>query len=386
MQWFVASDGYMYLGNAIKADNPFKYSGSEVILTDKMIPQEFQGIKVDVTFIYQAIQYAGMGLEINGYTQDNVNEISALEAWSEFVPDIKGIYSGEYATSYVRGTLDDTAYKTGAQVAYQKTKSPYNYFTKSSNNTGDYVAFGFFPQTIMANDVTIKEKWKGTFNGVEYYIGSDGYLYENVKENAFGVSYIYSNAEPVSQADANTYRYFKLEPIIWQVLTESDGSALLLSVSALTVSKFGDSVAYVGSTIETYLKGDFYNKAFTDNAKGKINSKVNVATDETGDGTSDETTIGTKETGSTVFLLGYKDTFTNGYFDGEAARVRYPTDYAGARYANRSDTASYGSWWWMRSRYNDNRVRFVSSSGRIQYYEYPSPSGGGYVPALFLNI
>ena len=411
MQWFIVGK-YLYLGNKIEAGKPFVYSNAntnanknEITLTEAMVPNELQGKDVDVKFTLQAIQSAGMGLTLSNYTQANATSISQLAVWQEiFGADLNAIYSNEYATGYVRGTLNDTEYKAGAQVARQMTKSPYNYFAKSSDNTGNYVAFGFFPQTIKTSSVKIDENNKETFNGVEYYLGSDGYLYEKVKENANGTSYKYSDGNPISQSSANKYKYFKLEPIIWQVLTESDGSAFLLSVSVLTASAFGGNETYAGSTIESYLKGNFYNKAFTSSAKNKINSKVNVATATSGNVSSnettfDETTLGTTETGSTVFLLGYKDVINTSYgfkssdTTADTARVRYPTDYAGANYVYRDSTASSGSWWWLRSRYTDydgvDGVRYVSLDGTASEYTNFGLSytyDGGCVPALFLNI
>ena len=405
-QWFVVGN-YLYLGNAISAGeaNDFTYSASctntdtltpanTIKVTDEMLIEEIKGENITITFTYQAIQSSGLSGNVkeNGYTTNNATNISNILAWGQlFSEDYNEIYVNEYATSYVRGTLNETAYKTGAQVSYQMTKSPYNYFTKSVNNAGDYVAFGFFPQTIMAeaDDVDVDENNKAIFNGVEYYLGSDGYLYERVKENGCNVNFKYSNGEGINKANTNLYKYFKLEPIIWQVLTiataNGQNSLLLLSVSALTEGVFGTSVTYTGSTIDSYLKGDFYNKAFTSSAKGKINNKVNVATATSGNGTGDETTIGTNTTNSTVFLLGYKDVTSQ--LAEQTARIRYPTDYAGANYIYRSDSGEYngGSWWWMRSRYSDNNVYYVYDGGGIGNV-VSTNLRGGLVPALYLNI
>ena len=73
----------------------------------------------------------------------------------------------------------------------------------------------------------------------------------------------------------------------------------------------------------------------------------------------------------------------------DSARVKYATDYAGAKGSatngNTSNT-EYGVWWWSRSSYSsDAKVWRVASGGSI-YIQVPSDSSYCIVPALFLNI
>ena len=401
MQWFVVGN-YLYLGNKIEAGNPFEYSNANtnenknvITLTDEMVPKELQGKDVDVEFTLQAIQSAGMNLTLSNYTQANATSISQLAVWQEiFGADLNAIYSNEYATGYVRGTLDDSAYKTGAQVASQMTKSPYNYFTKSANNTGDYVAFGFFPQTIKDSKVVVKEDWKETFNGEEYYLGSDGYLYEQAKENASGTSYNYSDGNPINQASANLYKYFRLEPIIWQIMIEDDtvGSpAYLISVAELTAQKFDDSSkAYDSSAIKTFLEETFKGKAFTNSQSSQIKS-TNLKTSSyssSSDTAQDKTECEEKADGYSVFLPSFGDMKSYGYTTEatNANRIKWPTDYAGANYAYRSSTANNGGYWWSRSAgSSDYFVWYVYDFGFLGNY-FPYSSINGVVPALFLSI
>ena len=400
-QWFVVGN-YLYLGNEINAGNPFVFSESntntseataeknEIKMTDEMLTNEVAGKAITITFTLQAIQSAGMGLTLSNYTQANATSISQLAVWQEiFGVDLNAIYSNEYATGYVRGTLEadgkGKTYTDNAQVGYQMTKSPYNYFKPSSDNTaGDYVAFGFYPQTIKDNSVVVKDSCKETFNGIEYYLGSDGYLYEQVKENANYTGYKYSDGTTrIKQASANSYKYFKLEPIIWQVLTESNGRAFLLSVSELTAMQFHSSnTSYGNSEIKTYLNGAFFNKAFTKAEQGKIAETTLEAGDE---GYYDaETTYSSGD--NKVFLLSANDLKNTNYFTDSNARIKYPTDYAGANYAYRSGTASKGGNWWSRSAGSSTSVWGVLGDGIVNNYLSPTDSYYGVVPALFLSI
>ena len=404
MQWFVVGK-YLYLGNKIEAGKPFVYSNAniyaggtetgknEITLTEAMVPNELQGKDVDVKFTLQAIQSAGMNLTLSNYTQENATSISQLAVWQDiFGADLNEIYSNEYATGYVRGILSDTEYKAGAQVSNQMTKSPYNYFTKSANNTGDYVAFGFFPQTIKDSKVVVKEDWKETFNGIEYYLGSDGYLYEKVSENAYNSDYKYSDENTtINQASANSYKYFKLEPIIWQIMKENDTvgrQAYLISVAELTAQKFDDrSKAYDSSAIKTFLEGTFKSKAFTNSQSDKI-KPTNLTTSEyssSSDTAKDKTSYDKNDNGYSVFLPSFGDMKSYGYTT-NANRIKWPTDYAGANNAYRSSTANNGGYWWSRSaRSSDSNVWSVNNDGYLTY-DYPTLSINGVVPALFLSI
>ena len=81
-----------------------------------------------------------------------------------------------------------------------------------------YMYFGEWPQTIIASGVTVNEsisKENGLFT---YYYGSDGAWYVKQAEEAYGTDYTYSNGTSVAQG-GTSYKYFKVEPIKWRVLT-----------------------------------------------------------------------------------------------------------------------------------------------------------------------
>ena len=124
----------------------------------------------------------------------------------------------------------------------------------SPNNTGSewtYVAFGDWPQTIKADGVTVDETKSRQMGMFTYYLGSDGNYYVKVEEKACGSGsqYKYSDGTQAGQ-DGTSTQWFKVEPIIWRVLTESynsTGKALLLAENILT----GGICYYVGWNTRT---------------------------------------------------------------------------------------------------------------------------------------
>ena len=421
-QWFVVGN-YLYLGNEINAENPFVFSESnsntngatavknKIKMTNEMLTNEIAGNQITVKFTIQAIQSAGMNLTLSNYTSENATKIAGIPVWQEiFGVDLNAIYSNEYATNYVRGTLNDTDYKD-AQVENQMTKSPYNYFTKSSDNTGDYVAFGFYPQTIKDAKVSIDENNKETFNGVEYYLGSDGYLYFKQEANPYiesGKSVTamrFSNSANEKDVIGNgTGYYFKLEPIIWEV-KKTDNKTMLVSVSELTGMRYYEDLEtrtisgntinsdnYEYSYVRSYLNGlTKYgpNDTTTNESKtsGEYLGKGLLQIAFTGDqqGLINKTTIdgSTTMTEDKLFLLSERE--QESLYSTMTDRIKYPTDYAGATGAIRSGSKSEGGNWWSRSAYSSSYVWDVSYVGAMGYIN-PYYSSNGVVPALFLSI
>ena len=419
-QWFVVGN-YLYLGNEINADSSFVFSESntntsgataeknKIKMTNEMLTNEIAGNQITVKFTIQAIQSAGMGLTLSNYTQANATSISQLAVWQEiFGVDLNAIYSNEYATNYVRGTLNDTDYKD-AQVASQMTKSPYNYFTKSSDNTGDYVAFGFYPQTIKDAKVSIDENNKETFNGVEYYLGSDGYLYFKQEANPYiesGKSVTamrFSNSANEKDVIGNgTAYYFKLEPIIWEV-KKTDNKTMLVSVSELIGMRYYEDLAtrtisgntinsnnYEYSYIRSYLNG-LTKYGPNENGASKTSEEyldkglLRIAFTGEQQRLINKTTIdgSTTMTEDKLFLLSQNE--QESLYSTRVDRIKYPTDYAGATGAIRLGSKSEGGNWWSRSAFSSNSFWSVNYDGAM-YSSTPTSSSVGVVPALFLNI
>lgn len=146
----------------------------------------------------------------------------------------------------------------------------------SATASSTYVYFGVFPKTVLpkANESIITTETVA-MGANTYYKGTDGNYYAKVLENACGsgTEYKYTDGTQASVRSANSYRYFKVEPIKWKVLTtdyNSTGKALLLADDILTTVPYYVSTSsrtinsatvyannYKYSTIRAYLNGSY---------------------------------------------------------------------------------------------------------------------------------
>ena len=282
---------------------------------------------------------------------------------------------------------------------------------ESPNGTGDeyiYVAFGDWPQTIKASEVTVDESKSKQMGMFTYYLGSDGNCY--VKHND---------------------DYYKVEPIIWRVLNKdyaTTGKALLLAEKILTGGipyyvntsrrTIGNATVYPNnykySTIRAWLNGldvvksdsendstykdkGFLQTAFTTSAQNLI--------EETTVDNSKESTFGRGETGGDnpyvctntedkIFLLSAQEATTEEYGFGEHSakgqgntRIRVTTGYAEATGAYQDSTTGYGGWWWLRSPYDSgkNHACSIDFDGNAFNIDRVEDGDGGIVPALCVS-
>ena len=308
--------------------------------------------------------------------------------------------------------------------------------TKSSR----YIYFGVFPKTVLAsnNTVTVDETVSVKMGADTYYKGSDGGYYVKIKENAWRTSteYKYSDGTQAKQSSSKSYRYFKVEPIKWKVITDSysySGKCLLLAEDILTANvpyyKYNSSSNkrtvgsdtgiypnnYKYSQIRAYLNGlDYYydesssstvkktdytdkgflQTAFTAGAQNLIAvTTVDNSAESTtysGNNLNEATEYACKDTKDKIFLLSIKEATSYGFpaYDnlGEGnARIRKTTDYAKANSAYSSDGSGC---YWLRSPYYDCSygARFVDSGGFARNYNYVNRSDYGVVPALSISL
>ena len=208
-QWFVVGR-YLYLGNEIKPNNPFNFNENNtnsndaiavknnIKMTSEMLANDIEGNQIKITFTFQAIQSAGMkdGADsaigtLTNYTQANAIRISTIPAWEEiFGVDLNEMYDDTW--KYTRGTFTQTM---GADVQM----AGYGTFTPSDgNNSGDYIQFGWYPQTIKSSDVTITNA-TSKFAGFDCYVGDDKSLYVKVESPT-----PYNNGNSCKYSDGKT--------------------------------------------------------------------------------------------------------------------------------------------------------------------------------------
>lgn len=291
--------------------------------------------------------------------------------------------------------------------------------------TGRYVLFGDWPQTIKADDVVIDEYVISYMGMFTYYKGSDDAWYVKIKENAYpwdGNKKRYSNGSEVARAQADSYKYFKVEPIKWRILTDDyNGKKLLLAETILTghvsyydyeANKIIDGTTiysnnYKESRIRAWLNGLSYyvtasgadigqsvNREFQD--RGFLQTaftetiRTKIATDTTIDNSprSSNTAANANQwnngnnkyacanTTDSIFLLSEQEVTKSDYgfsaydvYKGdsngttESSRIRMTSDFAKANFVEQYEENG-GSCWWLRSpRHDSNDVRLVDEYG-----------------------
>ena len=292
-----------------------------------------------------------------------------------------------------------------------------------------YIYFGVFPKTIAAENITVDENVSVTMGANTYYKGkNDENYYVKIKENAFGTgtAYKYSDGTQAKQSETESYRYFKVEPIKWKVITDSySGKCLLLAEDILTanvpyyVSTSSRTIAgetvyannYKYSTIRAYLNGKyesndtqsksayenkgFLQTAFTAGAQNLIavttvdNSAA--STTDSDNNVTEATDYACEDTEDKIFLLSIKEATSYGFreydtFGGD--RIRKPTDYAKANHAEDSNN-DYGGEWWLRSPiYNGSYyAKYVIYNGNASYSDIVNETTScGVVPALSISL
>lgn len=253
---------------------------------------------------------------------------------------------------------------------------------------GDYIEFGSYPQTIKADNVTV-----GTVaNEQGYYTGSDGELYAKVVVvNRYSSRYKFSNDQTVTYG--NTY-YFKVEPIRWRILSESDGKALILCDSIIANKRFDDeSNNYKQSEIREWLNNEFLSTAFSEMERALINVvTVDNSAAEGGD------------TRDKAFLLSYSDVNNAEYgflsvrydednFVSDEKKQMLTSDYSRATGAGMSTSSDYygnGQWWLGPP---DSSYSYYAGYVDINGYVYDDYHGcsvyatdNGVVPALQIQL
>ena len=345
------------------------------------VRQEFDHTDMVVTATYEG----GEKREVIGWTTDFDTVVAE-----------KGL-DKEVTVSYTEGdTIETDTFTVTVFPAEVKVLTGYT----SPNNTDDswpYVEFGKWPQSEApgVNPTQVTPQSENLFKD-KYYFDANG---EYVKEGD---------------------KYYKVEPIVWRVLTTSYeapeggtvGEVLLLAEKILTGGiKWADSRNnYMQSYIRQWLNGNsgteetsdyngdagFLQTAFTQSARELI---ADTTVDNTAASTTDAgstlpqaTNYACANTTDKVFLLSEEEATTSEY--GFAAfnaagqgntRIRVTTDYAKATGAGQSST---GDWWWLRSPLYDLVIiaRVIKDRGDANDGGSVDVTFGGVVPALSISL
>ena len=261
------------------------------------------------------------------------------------------------------------------------------------------------------------------------YVGSDGNYYAKCAENASEISSKSKYTDGTQPGtNSSTFRYFKVEPIKWKVLTDNySGKKLLLAENILTANvpyyteahtrtvgsdtaifpnnyKYSQIRAYLNgltyydnlnTAVDTYSGKRFLQTAFTRSAQKLIAvTTVDNRKETTG---YDESTYAdfyaSEDTADKIFLLSTSVSINSEYGFGsyntlDSKRIRFLTDYAKANYALQSSTTTSNGYWMLRSPYDSHfgRMRVINYNGTADSIGDLSTANGGIVPALSISF
>ena len=322
------------------------------------------------------------------------------------------VWLGDDGNSYFQGDVYDgnenlTLTAQWGRTLKDSAKELSGYISPHAPSIGTwkYVEFGYWPQTVKAANVTVYTKLSKEVGMFTYYLGDDDEWYVEQGGN-----------------------YYKVEPIVWRVLTDnynSTGNALLLAEKILTGGipyyvnsnrrTIGSQTVYANnwqySTIRAWLNGSyeandtqkttytdkgFLQTAFTANAQSLIAATTVDNSEGSTCGTGEQSQSNPYACGKTkdkIFLLSQQEatTLNSGfaaYNKDDSTRIRVTTDYAKATGAFQNSTDGYGGWWWLRSPYcsQENSARVIISGGGGADSNVVHSTYGGVVPALSISL
>ncbi|MBE6134917.1 MAG: hypothetical protein E7179_02770 [Erysipelotrichaceae bacterium] len=233
------------------------------------------------------------------------------------------------------------------------------------------VTYGLYPQKNVddsslvsaLNALTTPES-----NGWYLY---DGEYYAKLSATPYSADSFTSKFDNGTTIVKKTTYWFKCEPIVWNVLSNSNGKCYVLSSVLLDVHRYYDSQSsrtidgktvyannYKYSDIHTWLNSDFFDSAF---ALG--NSHIQTTTVNNGASTTNSESNPYKcdNTQDNVFLPSYKNYINSSYGFSDSTsstNTRYcrTTDWARARGAwyETSSSYLYNGHYWTRSPRSDH--------------------------------
>ena len=242
---------------------------------------------------------------------------------------------------------------------------------------GDILTFGSYPQTTV-NDDYLRAKL------AEQKYDSKGILYYS------GERYIRINSD-----------YYGMRPIEWRVLSVDSDGLYIMAEKILDWKLYNSTeinITWADCTLRTWLNSYFYDVAFSDEDKQKINTTHLVNGDNPWHGTN-----GGIDTYDKVFVPSVSDVlnpssgFSSSYSTYDSARQAKVTAFAEVRGAWVSTSSSYygnGCWWLRTPGIGSTRACDVDCDGSVQSWGHVYNNGinnaYGYIsgvrPALKINL
>lgn len=240
------------------------------------------------------------------------------------------------------------------------------------------IYFGEYPQTLKADSVTVE----ATADERGYFLGSDNAYYAKVIASPYEAGYKFTSDATVT---SGVEYYFKVEPLKWRIVSESDGNALLVCESIIDSSRYDDADNnYKDSEIREWLNNNFYNKAFSD-LEQKLIQTVTVDNSISSTGYYENANV-CENTSDKIYLLSYADAANASYgFASDGDRMKIASDFArakGAWISTSGISGYYGNGMWMLRSPNDSYSHFIRECN----YNGEITDGGTNLTSTFYGI
>lgn len=378
-----------YAGNEIEKTIPKFLTGFELTGTP-----DFTGANAshaDNVFLV-GDKIADYGITAKKYYSDG----SSVDITSNYSIPTRSSYNSSWPLSYTysEGSISKSPVISGTYFIAKKDSLTQVPVALSNVN----YKFGDYPQNVSSiSSYTTNPVYNG------WYIGSDGYFYEKCTTwvaTQEGNGNMMSNGQRMAN---NTQYYFRVQPIEWQVLTNSYNGGKLLwprknldrclfysSTSSRTINgstiypniyKYSELRAFLNGKYEsgdpqskTYLNNGFLQRAFTSSAQSSL--------------------LAAGPENDKVFVLSKEEATTESYgFNPKPSwahfglRMVRTTDYAKAKHVFQSKytDGKYESNWWLRSPdSNSSKANFVGGDAVIGTTPVTNDTVG-IVPAIVLN-
>ncbi|WP_264230271.1 DUF6273 domain-containing protein [Acholeplasma laidlawii] len=263
-----------------------------------------------------------------------------------------------------------------------------------TENGYKYANYGKYPQTIVSDSSLIANLNTLTQTNAEGYYEYNGHEYAKVTASPYSSGYMFTSGTTIISGQIY---YFKVKPIKWRVISNTDGTLQLLSEYIIDKQAFhpntnerkigGKTIYsnnYEHSNIRTWLNGTFYNKAF-----GSLDQNAILTTLVNNSGETlfmPDNPNTSANTNDKIYLLSIRDAYNSSYgFSSSSNKTAQTTDYARAIGTYMSTNTSYygnGVWWLRSPDYKSDTASYVNNDGGGNYSTYVSDAYRGVRPAL----
>ena len=247
----IVTTGYDLEGFFCDSDFTEPFSVTQPIYQDTTVYAKITPIRYTIT--YRGLQGA-INLNPTSYDVENTFTLQAPVGYYDRFFD--GWYANDSGVSTLQYMIGDITVEA-RWTSYQRINAdgtPAAY--------GNYLLWGFYPQTIKDEAVALTE----TVDGRGYVLGSDNCYYAPIVASPDEISLAngvtFSNG--IAPEAGKTY-YFKVEPMKWRILSHASGTnptVHLTSVVDVAAYKISSSGTHVNYYQNSTLKSRFFDRDF----------------------------------------------------------------------------------------------------------------------------